>query len=53
MPPKTDREYASTSFTGLPSDLIESMRDLAQRRGMFLYDVFREAIENLNLALAS
>jgi hypothetical protein len=47
MPPKTDRDYSSTSFTGLPSELIDGTRDLADRKDMFMYDVFREAIEDL------
>jgi hypothetical protein len=47
MPPKTDREYSSTSFTGLPSDLIETIRADAAKSGKYLYDVFREAIEDL------
>jgi uncharacterized protein (DUF4415 family) len=47
MPPKTDREYASTSFTGLPSELIEMTRELADEKDVFLYNIFRDAIEDL------
>jgi hypothetical protein len=47
MPPRTDREYASTSFTGLPADLTEIIRAEAAKSGKYLYDIYREAIDDL------
>jgi hypothetical protein len=47
MPPRTDREYGDTSFTGLPSSLIDAARDLAKRQKVYPRDVFTEAIQNL------
>jgi len=47
MPPRTDREYGDTSFTGLPSSLLDSARDLAKRRTVYPRDVFTEAIQDL------
>lgn len=47
MPAKTDREYVSTSFTGLPSNFVEMFRDEAAKSDKYLYDVFREAIDDL------
>jgi hypothetical protein len=44
MPPRTDREYGDTSFTGLPSSLIQSARDLAKQQKVYPRDVFTEAI---------
>src|SRR3954466_8858624 len=44
MPPRTDREYGDTSFTGLPSSLIDAARDLAKRQKVYPRDVFTEAI---------
>jgi hypothetical protein len=44
MPPRTDREYGDTSFTGLPSSLIDAARDLAKRQKVYPRDVFQEAI---------
>src|SRR4051812_20774457 len=47
MPPKTDREYGDTSFTGLPSSLIEAARDLAKRQKVYPRDVFQDAVSDL------
>jgi hypothetical protein len=47
MPPRTDREYGDTSFTGLPSSLLDSARDLAKRQKVYPRDVFTEAIQDL------
>jgi hypothetical protein len=44
MPPRTDREYGDTSFTGLPSSLLEAARDLAKQRKTYPRDVFQDAI---------
>src|SRR3954447_8085579 len=47
MPPRTDREYGDTSFTGLPSSLLDAARDLAKRQKVYPRDVFTEAIQDL------
>src|SRR4051812_27833708 len=47
MPPRTDREYGDTSFTGLPSSLVQGARDLAKRRRVYPRDVFQDAIGEL------
>jgi hypothetical protein len=53
MPPKTDREYKYTSFTGLPSDLIDAIREEADRQDVYLHEIFREAIEDLASVMES
>jgi hypothetical protein len=47
MPPRTDREYGDTSFTGLPGDLLDAARELAKRQKVYPRDVFTEAILEL------
>jgi hypothetical protein len=48
MPPKTDREYGDTSFTSIPPALIDAVRDLARKKNVYLYELFAEAISDLN-----
>lgn len=47
MPPRTDREYGDTSFTGLPPELIDAVRELAKQRCVYPRDVFTDAIQEL------
>lgn len=47
MPPKTDREYGYTSFTGLPPDLVEMMRQHAIQTDVYLYTVLQDAVGDL------
>lgn len=47
MRPKADRSFSSTSFTGLPEELIETVRAEADRSDRYLYEIFREAIDGL------
>src|SRR5690349_7606276 len=47
MPPKSDKEYGDTSFTGIPSQVIEAAKDLAKRRDVYPRDVFTDAIHEL------
>jgi hypothetical protein len=53
MPPKTDRVYGETSFTSIPSELIEAVRGLADRQNVYLYELFAKAISDLNRRIDS
>jgi len=48
MPPKTNREFGDTSFTSIPPELLEAARDLAKRQKVYLYELFAEAIEDID-----
>ena len=49
MPPKTDLEYGDTSFTSVPPDLLEAARGLASRQNVYLYELYGDAIRELNI----
>lgn len=48
MPPKTDRVYGDTSFTSLPPELIDAAKNLARRRNVYLYELFGDAIDDID-----
>lgn len=47
VPPKTDKEYDDTSFTGIPEEVKDAARELAERRDCYPRDVHQEAINEL------
>ncbi len=49
MPPKTDREYGDTSFTSIPPELLDAARRLARRQKIYLYQLFAEAIADIDI----
>ena len=53
MPAKTDREYRETSFTSIPSHLLDAVRDISDRKRVYLYELFAEAISDLNTRIDS
>ncbi|MGF7213212.1 hypothetical protein GGE65_007848 [Skermanella aerolata] len=47
MPPRTNKEYGDTSYTGIPDQLLDSARKLARDRNIYPRDVFTEAVLEL------
>src|SRR5688572_26902004 len=47
MPPKTDAEIEGTSFTGIPSQVMQAVREIASGRGVYQRVVYGEAVTDL------
>lgn len=53
MPAKTDREYGDTSFTSIPPELLDAARRLARSQKLYLYQLFAEAITDIDIKVNS